>query len=720
MAERDDLVELIVQLSADTRKMERQFERLTAKSRQQTREIEGMWRRAGSNIDRSFGRLRTFGTGFAGGAVAGILADIDNSLFGIIDKADQLVDTADAIGLTTDELQKLQVAIRKTGGEPEAVGKGMDFFNRQLGLARRGIGDVAKMLADAEIALRDANGAWRDNHAVLQDVVAALAAIEDEEGRRAVAQELFGRAAGEAFANMAEKGVAGIREIIAEAERMGEIVRADVLETNAALKDEVDEFRGWANATFQVLTAGFGVLVAGIVKAVRDGIPPVKDGFAQMFSPEDMLASWRKALTTDFPRIVDQAGRAESAFNQLWRRGWEAIWGTPEANLPTPRAMPGPQLPGGLSAEDIEKTSDAWNQLSDAIEESNRPLILLKQAEDEALTAAERLDALLPLEDTALPSDRLDAILRETEGYNELEGSVRKYIEAQQEAGKLPTAVQPDLVATGPAGGPAVKPLRTPEEIKADTGLPAMQEAVRQWREEVRILREEADYLATETMGELQRAFYEQIALTEEDTQALRDQALAYGMTAAEGDRFLKTQELLRLAQEAGLASSPEVIAAIERVAGAYARAGEDMRQAGQSSAELEQLWQSVGSTLADALANARINGEDLNDVLKNLAASLARLLINSAFQSIFSSVNPFGGIGGGAARANAPVPMVLGAVTPAMAPAHVALAVHTTSSPLFDTRVAAISEKTAGVVVKQYDKVLPRRLQDRSRRGYA
>jgi hypothetical protein len=679
--------------------MLRAVDDMVRRQKRAAQQIDTMWGRTSAKMNASFGRLRTFGTGFAGGAVAGILADLDNSLFGIIDKADELVDTADAIGLTTDELQRLQVAIRKTGGEPEAVGKGMDFFNRQLGLARRGIGDVASMLADAEIALRDANGEWRDNHAVLQDVIAALAAIEDEEGRRAVAQELFGRAAGEAFANMAEKGVAGIREIIAEAERMGEIVRADVLETNAALKDQTDEFRGWAKATFQTIIAGFGMMVAGMVTMVRGAAPGVQAALEAMWSPSKIIQSWREALTKEWPRIIDAAGRPESAVGQLWRRGFDAVFhGVPE-------------LKGGLTPEDVQKTMDAYNIAGATAEAYRRKLIELERAKEDAL----RLD---PTEETT-SDERLDILLREQQGYSELQGAMQRAAEERRKQQNLPPPVVPDLVGIAP-GAPTVKPLRSPEEIKADTGLPAMEEAVREWREEVRILREEADYLATETMGELQRAFYEQIALTEEDTQALRDQALAYGMTAAEGDRFLKTQELLRLAQEAGLANNPEVIAAIERVAGAYAQAGEDMRQAGQSSAELEQLWQSVGSTLADALANAIINGEDLNDVLKNLAASLARLLINSAFQSIFSSVNPFAGIGGGATRASAPVPMVLGAVTPAMAPAHVALTVATTSSPYFDTRVAAISEKTAGVVVRAYDKVLPRRLQDRSRRGYA
>ncbi len=113
--------------------------------------------------------------------------------------------------MTAETLQELRFAFGELGGVTAAqVDKGLEKFNQQIGLAAIGNKRAADTLKQLGISFADSGGRARETEAVLNDTLAALANIESDSRRAALAARLFGEEAG---AKLSASLAGGIKQL---------------------------------------------------------------------------------------------------------------------------------------------------------------------------------------------------------------------------------------------------------------------------------------------------------------------------------------------------------------------------------------------------------------------------------------------------------------------------------------------------------------------------
>lgn len=258
----------------------RQFEREMAKARGEvnrtTRHIEGRFAAAQS-------KLLAFGKGFAGAVALGFatvgLAQLTSAIGDTVKAADTLVDTADKIGLTVEALQALRYQAEQNGSTVEEMDRALEEFNKRVGIAATGTGNLLKIFEANGIALRDLAGNLRDPMDLLRDYADLIKNASSEQDAAVLATEAFGRA-GEAAAFALRGGSEEITKYVAEAENLGIILRDKAARELAAFSDEIDELKSrWNTFWSEAVVTGLQALekIGEIEHAIVDGINKMFD-----------------------------------------------------------------------------------------------------------------------------------------------------------------------------------------------------------------------------------------------------------------------------------------------------------------------------------------------------------------------------------------------------------------------------------------------------------
>lgn len=147
--------------------------------------------------------------------------------------------------------------------------------------------------------------------------------------------------------------------------------------------------------------------------------------------------------------------------------------------------------------------------------------------------------------------------------------------------------------------------------------------------------------------GAKQNAWQQALASIQEATRSLGEQAQAFSMTTFEADRFNKTLELTRAAEEAKMVLSPQLIAQINSEATAYATAAENVRRMTEAQQLNEQMTSRVASGFTDLFEAAVTKGKDFLGILGDIARDLGKMILNKAFMNLFGMGGGSGGGGG-------------------------------------------------------------------------
>ncbi|MCW1932609.1 hypothetical protein [Pararhodobacter zhoushanensis] len=148
-----------------------------------------------------------------GAAVSVIGAGIALAVRGQISAMDDLVKTADRIGIPVEALSQLQHAAELSGVE-------MGTLQGAIARMSRGMVENASDFTDVGIAVRDSAGAMRPTVDVLQDVADRLARMPEGAERTALAIQLLGRSGAELMP-LLRGGSAGLSALMDEADALG-------------------------------------------------------------------------------------------------------------------------------------------------------------------------------------------------------------------------------------------------------------------------------------------------------------------------------------------------------------------------------------------------------------------------------------------------------------------------------------------------------------------
>ena len=145
---------------------------------------------------------------------------------------EEVLATAELVGLTVEEFQKYRhaAALAEIGNEQFATS--IRFLTRNIGDAIRGQGEAGKAFQKLGITLTDASGKTRDSGAILRDVADGFQRIDDPATRASLSMDLFGRG-GLNMGRFLVQGSAGLEAASAAVSTFGLFTDATAKEADA-------------------------------------------------------------------------------------------------------------------------------------------------------------------------------------------------------------------------------------------------------------------------------------------------------------------------------------------------------------------------------------------------------------------------------------------------------------------------------------------------------
>jgi hypothetical protein len=203
-----------------------------------------------------------------------------------LDAAGNLGELATRAGVSTRELQALQVAGVQVGVETEQMTTALAQFGVRVGEARQGTGELADVLTRHAIATADSAGQVRSSVAILEDLADAVQRAGSAQEQLSIVADAFGSRVGPRLLPLLAEGADGFRQWAEAAEAAGLILDDELVAAADRASDQI--------ATLQFAVAkGFEI---GVVKEFADAVSITAEQLNQA-----------RAAGEAFGRVVGQA-----------------------------------------------------------------------------------------------------------------------------------------------------------------------------------------------------------------------------------------------------------------------------------------------------------------------------------------------------------------------------------------------------------------------------
>jgi len=213
-----DLERLIVQLEAQSTKLDKSLAGIVGNVDKQLNRVEKRTDQMSQRVTAGFGKAGVaIASFFSARAIVGFISRISEA-------ADKLQELSNRTGVGTEELQRLAGAAAKANVDTASLNDALDVFARNLGRAAEGQGDLAKVMK--ELGLSAAGGLVP----TLLDVADAVQKAETRTEEYRITTAAFGRSSVE-LVGFLRQGRDAIRE---QTEAFNNVISA---EANKALAD---------------------------------------------------------------------------------------------------------------------------------------------------------------------------------------------------------------------------------------------------------------------------------------------------------------------------------------------------------------------------------------------------------------------------------------------------------------------------------------------------
>lgn len=174
-------------------------------------------------------------------------------------------DTAEKLGVGTDELQKFQFAAKLSGVEAEGAAQALGFLNKNVGEALGGNKEAAATFAGLGIDIKDAQGNVRELGDILPELADSFESMHSSQERTATAMKIFGKS-GAALIPLLKSGSSGLQEMFDKFDQLGGGMQKDFISAADEAGDEIDSLK----FAFQGLKSRIAVeVLPGITDLVR-------------------------------------------------------------------------------------------------------------------------------------------------------------------------------------------------------------------------------------------------------------------------------------------------------------------------------------------------------------------------------------------------------------------------------------------------------------------
>jgi hypothetical protein len=259
---------------------------------------------------------------FAGAATAlvaggSLLALVNNSL----DSIDALKDQADALGVSTDALSRLQYAAKFAGVENEALGGALQKMLKNVNEAQAGSGGAAD--AFRTLGLDAAKLAAMAPDAAFREIAGAMESIENPAQRVGLAMDLFGKS-GVALLPVLANGKDGLAAMADEADKLGVTIKATDAAKIEAANDAMDRMKGAITGAANTVAVQLAPFIAVAADKLTD-FATSGDGLT------GKVVSGFEAVVKAVAYASDYLSLAKSGFKLLQSGATYAVFGVVKA-----------------------------------------------------------------------------------------------------------------------------------------------------------------------------------------------------------------------------------------------------------------------------------------------------------------------------------------------------------------------------------------------------
>jgi phage-related protein len=197
-----------------------------------------------------------------GTAMLSVASGVKDAVMNTVDYASDIKDMSDKTGVGAEELQKYAYAAKMSGMETETLEKAMVKSQKSFADAKEG----SKSLNEAYSRLGIDINKISNSEEAFDATLKALAGMEDETTRNALANDLFGKSYAE-LAPLLNEGADGIDALKQKAADLGIVMSEDAVNSGEALGDTLDTIKqqasGVANTFVSMLLPGLSELATG-------------------------------------------------------------------------------------------------------------------------------------------------------------------------------------------------------------------------------------------------------------------------------------------------------------------------------------------------------------------------------------------------------------------------------------------------------------------------
>ncbi|WP_114966805.1 hypothetical protein [Alkalilacustris brevis] len=696
-----DTERLFVQLEArvsDFEKRMRQAERrgtrtyntLQRNSRTATRRMERDMVRSSTRINTALAStsaavgnlntvLRTVGAPLLGAAA---FTGLVRGVRGAVSELSELGKTARDVSMDVEELQGVQRGFaREARLSQEQVNASLERFARRVGEAANATGPLNTTVERYGIRLRDANGELRTQGDLLREFSNVIRSASSDQERLAIAQAAFGDT-GRRMAQAMNEGAAGIDRMIREAIEAGDVIDRHLIARAEELDDRFNDLARRVSTTFRSMAVEIADFIDRMAQlnVEFDDFLKAREGRTREVAGDDFIDAIGEPSA--YEALAAAVGNYDRAINELGNSASGVALDLYDFALNLEHL-------GEIGAADVlERLGDELSQLVDEFEAGEKSQEDFAEALEGVSGRAEQVLGDLQNVD-AQGFDRVmgqvqalrGTLLSATDAAQGLALALNVAADlgpsdaAQRRAGEI--QAQTDAQARRKAREELVAFLaeeerlsgRTREQIELERELAQVQRRARTEGIELTDAQAEAQARANLALREASQGgsgregggrgggagdFTRMVETVQDRTRALEAEAVALVAAAQSGREYgdainfaMQRARLLNAAQREGLAITPELEAAIDRMADAYARAASEAANAAQEMQEAEARAQRGAQAMTDLFLGIVDGGRSAEQALARLLQQMAQVYLQKALLGLAEGGGPFAFLGG-------------------------------------------------------------------------
>lgn len=232
--------------------------------------------------------------------------------------ADDIQNTANALGISTKALQEYRYVGIQAGLTTEDMDSALTKLTKNLG---KGGAEVDNALYQIGVTADQLKAAGPDKS--LEIIAEGFKNVKDPSVKAAVAMQLFGKSSVR-MVNALESGAAGIGDLRQQAEDIGYVMGGDTLKNAGDFNDTLDKLGATTTGLINRLTAkaipGMNKFAQSLQKSLQPGgkLDKMLEGVANMFgNVGDATAPFFDAISTHLPKLMNFIGDIAKALEPV-------------------------------------------------------------------------------------------------------------------------------------------------------------------------------------------------------------------------------------------------------------------------------------------------------------------------------------------------------------------------------------------------------------------